>query len=266
MLSAILGPVSAQSFSPVSRSFLSAAIRSQSLVRDAVKARLLLQETAQPPWTLQMGVGYDDSSGPRVVSTGVGLEYDFDPANSVLVTCDIYDRVSDDGTTATGHGDPSFNGWHVFALGSGSNPDTLTLVGTVNVPTGSSVGASAASQVGTAIYAHPLTDGHTELWAAVKHDNADFPSGESSVSWIGQFWYYRNVPQTDADVFGVITREYRQGGGGVTTLGLGTDFTIYGSAVGPFTKIAGTLTGTCGVSSGTHCGAISLTVKLPFGK
>ena len=113
-----------------------------------------------------------------------------------------------------------------------------------------------------------LKDGWVELWGIAEHDNASQPPGVRSEAWTGKVYLYEGFPKIDdyTDVFVVVERSYRQGQGGISTFGLGSDFTIYGKAFGPFARAIGTLTGTCGISAGHRCGAIEFDLLLPFGK
>ena len=269
----------AQSVSPRPNSFLFQAVRPVFGARTAINAITFaraVEAPTLPQWTLKFGVNYADN-GDGANATGTPAELllvSADQLTSIALDGDIYDWVHTSGSTLKGSGDPSLTGSHTFPF---TESDFLTLGASVSVPTGSPVGATSASQSGIAIYTHKfktnefaqdnfLKDGVFQFWGLVGHSNGSFPPDVNTLSWTGQIYYYQNLPQYSdrTDVFVVISRGYREGAGGASTLGIGTDFIIYGENFGPFNRIIGTLTGTCGISAGHHCGVVAFNIELPF--
>jgi len=260
-------------------SFLSQAVRPVFGARTALNA-ITIGRAAEPPilpqWTLKFGVNYaDNRDGTSATGTPAELQLVLaDGITSILLDGDIYDWVHTNEGTVKGHGDPSLTGLHAFQF---TPTDSLTLGAAVSVPTGSPVGATSASQAGIAVYSHEfkadafaqgnfLLDGAIQVLGIAGHSNDSFPPGVSSLSWSGQVYYYQNFPKSHkvTDVFVVISRGYREGAGGASTLGIGTDFVIYDKTFGLFQGITGTLTGTCGISAGHHCGVYAFNIQLPF--
>jgi hypothetical protein len=269
----------AQSVSPRPNSFLFQAVRPVFGARTAINAITFaraVEPPALPQWTLKFGVNYaDNGDGANAMGTPAELLLvSADQLTSIALDGDIYDWVHTSEGTLKGNGDPSLTGLHTFPF---TQSDSLTLGASVTVPTGSPVGTTSASQSGIAVYTHKfktdefakdnfLKDGVFQFWEIVGHSNGSFPPGVNALSWTGQIYYYQNLPKypDGTDVFITVSRDYREGAGGASTLGIGTDFIICGENFGPFKGIIGTLTGTCGISAGHHCGVVAFNVQLPF--
>jgi len=140
---------------------------------------------------------------------------------------------------------------------SGSGATGLVVGAGVTVPTAGEVGSTSASQQLLARYGFSLT----KQWGAaligtVGRGNAEPDEGASRITWGGAAQAV-HVIDSSTDVALKLSRQYRQGAGGSTSIVAVTDFPLWGS-------IGGTLSYGNGLTSGKRDKSLEFDLTFQF--
>ena len=241
---------------------------SRALFRETRQMRRLIidEELRRAPtaveWTLVTGLAYsNDGDGTRIYGFPSEIQANINEGSSIVsFGYDFYDRVETDGKTQSGHGDPSVTFLHrLYKKG----PQKVVVGAGVSVPGGSDLGASHAGQLLIGAYSYHFTP---QTWGKISATFTHANGAPASVDSWGQGGklFFEHDFVDESDVWISVSRTYRRGAGGGSSLSFGYDTPLVRQPWGVFKGLFGSISGSCGISSGGRCDSIQFDLSMPF--